>query len=109
LAANVLGLGSPALIDPEQPLHDFGMDSLIAVELRNSVSAAIGRTLPATILFDYPTVATLAAHLERILFAAEAAAELPAKSESATVLDMIELMSDEEVDRLLSRNVGGPG
>jgi NADPH:quinone reductase-like Zn-dependent oxidoreductase/acyl carrier protein len=110
MAANVLGLGSPALIDPEQPLHDFGMDSLIAVELRNSVSAAIGRTLPATILFDYPTVATLAAHLERILFAAECEAEPSAKSESASVLDMIELMSDEEVDRLLSRNVGGgPG
>ncbi|MGW5466167.1 beta-ketoacyl reductase, partial [Streptomyces sp. NPDC003996] len=53
----------PNAIDPETPFTAFGMDSLAAIELRNGLSAAIGTRLPATITFDYPTPADLAAFL----------------------------------------------
>jgi microcystin synthetase protein McyG len=75
LAAKVLG-ASPGSVDFDEPLRDLGLDSLMAVELRNRLGAAVGRTLPATITFDCPTVSALAVHLtESNDFGLAAAAE----------------------------------
>jgi hypothetical protein len=52
-----------------QRLMDLGFDSLMAVELRSKLSSGLGlsKTLPATLLFDYPTIDAMAAFLLTIL------------------------------------------
>ena len=59
VAAGVLG-STPAL---DQPFMEAGLDSLGAVELRNSLSSLFGIDLPATVTFDYPTASELAGFL----------------------------------------------
>ncbi|WUL56292.1 SDR family NAD(P)-dependent oxidoreductase [Amycolatopsis sp. NBC_00348] len=69
-------LGSGAGIGVAKAFRDAGFDSLTAVELRNRLTAATGVTLPATVVFDYPSPAVLAEHLHGEL-AGDAAPEAP--------------------------------
>jgi hypothetical protein len=56
LAARVLGVAPDAAIDPMRPLREMGLDSLMAVELRNGLARDMETRLPATLLFDHPTL-----------------------------------------------------
>jgi hypothetical protein len=42
---------------------EAGLDSLGAVELRNAISAQLSLDVPATLTFDYPSIASMAAFL----------------------------------------------
>jgi acyl transferase domain-containing protein/acyl carrier protein len=58
-AVRVLGLSASYTLDARQPLREIGMDSLMAVELRNALAASLQHKLPSTLLFDYPTLEAL--------------------------------------------------
>ncbi|MFE5596592.1 amino acid adenylation domain-containing protein, partial [Streptomyces sp. NPDC056549] len=57
--ASVIGSESTDGIDPDQPFKSFGIDSLLAVQLRNRLNSATGLRLPATLVFDHPTPAAV--------------------------------------------------
>ena len=61
--AAALGLPAGTRLDAHRALRDLGLNSLLAVSLRNELAAAYGVDLPATLLFDRPTLAALAADL----------------------------------------------
>jgi len=107
-AIAVLGLDASAPIAPRQPLSELGLDSLMAVELRNSLSKTLGCPLPATLLFDYPTLETLADFLMTAVPGLAAAPAPPAEplaappngARDAAIVALDEL-SDDEAEALL--------
>jgi acyl transferase domain-containing protein len=107
-AVKVLGLDPGQPMDHRQPLNQMGLDSLMAVELKTLLGAGLGlaKSLPATLVFDHPSVNDLTDFLAREVFAIdERTTPAPPVEVQATphALDRIEQLSDEEVERLLER------
>lgn len=65
ILASALGLPSPERIELRQGLRDLGLDSILSIEVRGRLEVELDCSLPATLLFDYPTVETLADYLSR--------------------------------------------
>jgi myxalamid-type polyketide synthase MxaE and MxaD len=105
-ASAVLGLeGSTP--DPRTGLTELGMDSLMAVELRNRLQHALGVPLAPTIAFDSPTLDAMADDLLAALVPDDrSVAGGRATPRAAAPVDadvaQVGLMSEEEVRTLLA-------
>jgi len=65
--ARVLGWESTAGLRPDALLNEMGLDSILAVDLLNVLRRDLAMDLPATLVYDFPTLNTLVKYLERTL------------------------------------------
>jgi phthiocerol/phenolphthiocerol synthesis type-I polyketide synthase C len=90
-------LRSDEPINHNDALESLGLDSLMALELRNRLEARLGITLPAALVWAYPTIADLAGVLcERLGYPTDAPAAKtePPPDEPELSDDELELLSD---------------
>jgi len=110
--ARILGV-EPDLVLHSQGFFELGMTSLMAVDLHNRLRASLGTTvrLSPTLLFNYPTIESLAHLLVRDLCSLQVneitdrhVPLVPAVNLEG-VLGRIEALSEEEADRLLTQRL----
>jgi myxalamid-type polyketide synthase MxaC len=88
-------------LEPNSRLFDVGLDSLMAVELKDRLESGFGLQLPSTLLFENPTPELLARFVEAELFG-------PMKQEASQVaglqptdLTTIDGISDDDLARII--------
>ena len=99
----------PATVDSRQPFGSLGLDSLMALELRNRLEIALERSLPASLAWNYPTIEALTRHLDA-LFDAASPSPTEESAPSEVTIDSIDVsdllagvagLSDDDAVRAL--------
>jgi acyl carrier protein len=98
--AQVLALPAGS-VRKDRGFADLGMDSLMALEVRNILSSALGVALSPAVLFEHPSIEALAAHLEQRISTSEEVA-VDATATNAVEASGVNAMSEEQVDALLT-------
>jgi acyl transferase domain-containing protein/acyl carrier protein len=126
LICSVLGF-SIAEIDISRGFFEAGMDSMMALELKEKLSQEIGFNIPTTAIFEYPSIPKLTNYIAeeflgwRDLEASHSGSEMPCKttglnteSESCVIDELGEIEGDledeeivnelDEIERLIGGN-----
>lgn len=104
----------PQQIEPQKEFTDYGLNSLEAVSLSGELENFLGRRLPPTLLWDYPTLETLVEYLTTHspslpqkhphLWGSQPPGVTPIDAQEAQhLLENIEQLSDAEIEALLER------
>ncbi|MDQ6808848.1 MAG: SDR family NAD(P)-dependent oxidoreductase, partial [Verrucomicrobiota bacterium] len=97
----------PESLRADQPLTDLGLDSLMAVEIENSLESATGVALPPASMMRARTIGQIAALIAEFAGSAQETVA-PAPVATADLVDNaqaeavdLDALSDEDIDRLL--------
>jgi acyl transferase domain-containing protein len=105
--ARILELEPRSLPDTRKGFLTLGMSSREAVTLQQRAEQLLGRRLPATLAFDYPTIEALAGYIQELVKADGLPPAPPRPSPRellAQALDSLEQLSNEEAERLLAQS-----
>jgi acyl transferase domain-containing protein/NADPH:quinone reductase-like Zn-dependent oxidoreductase/SAM-dependent methyltransferase/acyl carrier protein len=106
----------PESLRDDQPLTDLGLDSLMGVEIENSLEGSLGVALPQASLLRARTVGQIVSLIAEHLGARKAGGTIKATAESMSVLEPastdevnLEALSDEEIEGLLADDAPSDG
>jgi len=102
----VAGMDPTQTLDIRQPLNELGVDSLMALEIADTLGLALGRTLSPALVYDYPTIEALAEHLVDVTchthkLAGPRQERLPEVDLLGEILAKLEPFSEAEAEALL--------
>ena len=102
----VLGAPATLAVRVDQGLRDVGLDSLMALELKDRLQVSVAQPLPATLVFDYPTIAAITDYLAReVLGLARAPVAAAAVTAAGSLPGLSEDMTEEQAEVLLSEEL----
>jgi len=101
--AALLGLSPTQVPGRDQPLMQAGVDSLMAVHLRNALRATLKVDFSVTIVFNNPTIAHLASYIGQLLEASGDPSPEPPADPFESLLAEVENLTDDEVERRLRK------
>jgi SAM-dependent methyltransferase len=116
VVARVLHVEAPEELDRRSRLMDLGIDSLMALELRKRLGTGLGltRALPATLIFDHPSIEAIARLLGQQLVPGHDAnghravapppVELP-EPERRLAPEAVQALDDADVEALLLKKL----
>ncbi len=93
--ATVLGDVTLA-IQPDKRFVELGFDSLQAIQVRNRLESATGVSLPATLIFDYPTTKLVAERVMETLVGAVDGGTVSAEYELAEIEQRLRTLASAE-------------
>jgi acyl carrier protein len=90
-------------IELDKPFSDYHLDSLTAVEFSDDVHEWLGLNLPATVIWNHPTLADMTRYLCAMSNGKAEEEMRPEPTEKAVhaILNDIENLSDEQAQKLL--------
>ncbi|MFB2772484.1 SDR family NAD(P)-dependent oxidoreductase [Pelatocladus sp. BLCC-F211] len=91
--AKVLHIDDSEQIDLDTKFAELGLDSLVAVELKNFLEAVFAVSLPSSLVFDYPSLSMLSDYLIVRLGGDDSAEASP-----STIETSVYEISDHEID-----------
>lgn len=105
--ATTMGMeGETDFIESRTRLFEMGIDSVTALELQATLETDTGMDLPATLIFDYPTVEDLTIRLLKLL-AQDSAPQnsdpkpLPPDLEDSIISSVQDLAEEEILNQLI--------
>jgi nucleoside-diphosphate-sugar epimerase len=104
----VLGWGPTTVVPVDQGLFELGVDSLAALDLRTHLEHLLGTALPATLVFEYPTIDALTQFVEGVLTATPGLppdTPMAAPLTSLPLTALVDTLTDDEADMLLRQTL----
>ncbi len=105
-AQRLLGM-STTVLDIDKPLMEQGVDSLLAVEMRNRLSKEIAMPLPVGLLFNYPSIVEIVDYLAtdvlKIVISEDNIAQT--SIETQNTLDYLDELSADELEQLIKQDL----
>ena len=102
--ARIVGV-APEGLEVDQPLSSFGLDSLLALELKNNLESRLDFTLPMAKLMEGPSITSLAAETVRLVVGAPSG-ESDDERTAVRGLESVAVIADDWIPLIALRSSG---